>query len=44
MTVRYVVSEDPKMLTTFNASENKPYKSVDLSPNAKVRSSALSIP
>ncbi|TYZ57011.1 hypothetical protein PybrP1_003277 [[Pythium] brassicae (nom. inval.)] len=34
--VRYVVSEDPKMLTTFNASELKPYQSVDLSPNAKL--------
>lgn len=35
--VRYVVSEDPKMLKTFNASEQKPYESVDLSPNSKVR-------
>uniref|UniRef100_K3WI21 Uncharacterized protein n=1 Tax=Globisporangium ultimum (strain ATCC 200006 / CBS 805.95 / DAOM BR144) TaxID=431595 RepID=K3WI21_GLOUD len=38
--VRYVVNEDPKVLSNFTASEQKAYQSVDLSPNGKLLATA----
>ncbi|RLN67079.1 hypothetical protein BBJ29_005003 [Phytophthora kernoviae] len=34
--VRYIVQEDPKVLSSFNASEDQPFQTVDFAPNGKL--------
>ena len=35
-TVRYTLQEDPKVLSAFTASGEKPFQAVDFAPNGKV--------
>ena len=36
LTVRYTLQEDPKVLSAFAASGEKPFQAVDFAPNGKV--------